>query len=104
MANFGTIELSNLCVKNFYFKILITFYEGKILPSGSELRKEKEHPKCVASSSFLLLFVLALVSQAAHAAIAGTAAPRWDRSNAAPRWDRVVAAPRWDSADAPRWD
>jgi len=48
--------------------------------------------------------VLALVSQAAHAAIAGTAAPRWDRSNAAPRWDRVVAAPRWDSADAPRWD
>ena len=43
----------------------------------------------------VLLFVLALVSQAAHAAVAGTAAPRWERSD---------AAPRWESVDAPRWE
>ena len=43
----------------------------------------------------VLLFVLALVSQAAHAAVSGSAAPRWDGPDAAPRWDRV---------DAPRWD
>ena len=43
----------------------------------------------------VLLFVLALVSQAAHAAVSGSAAPRWDGADAAPRWDRV---------DAPRWD
>jgi hypothetical protein len=43
----------------------------------------------------VLLFVLALVSQAAHAAVSGTAAPRWEGP---------VAAPRWESADAPRWE
>jgi hypothetical protein len=37
----------------------------------------------------VLLFVLALMSQAAHAG------PRWDRSDAGPRWDRV---------DGPRWE
>jgi hypothetical protein len=43
----------------------------------------------------VLLFVLALVSQAAHAAIA---APRWEKSPvAAPRWEKSpVAAPRWE--------
>jgi hypothetical protein len=35
----------------------------------------------------VLLFVLALVSQAAHAAVSGSAAPRWDGPAAAPRWD-----------------
>jgi hypothetical protein len=43
----------------------------------------------------VLLFVLALVSQAAQAAVTGAAAPRWDGP---------VAAPRWDGPDAPRWD
>jgi hypothetical protein len=33
------------------------------------------------------LFVLALLSQAAHGAVAGTAAPRWERAVAGPRWD-----------------
>jgi hypothetical protein len=35
----------------------------------------------------VLLFVLALLSQAAHGAVAGTAAPRWDGPVAAPRWE-----------------
>ena len=34
----------------------------------------------------LLLFVLALAGQAAHAAVAGTAAPRWEGPTA-PRWE-----------------
>ena len=35
------------------------------------------------------LFLLALISQAAHAA---------------PRWERADAGPRWERADAPRWE
>ena len=52
----------------------------------------------------VLLFVLALASQAAHAAVTNSAAPRWDSPAAAPRWDSTVAAPRWDGPDAPRWE
>jgi len=51
----------------------------------------------------LLLFVLALAGQAAHAPVAGTAAPRWDGPTA-PRWEGPVAAPRWDGPTAPRWE
>jgi hypothetical protein len=43
----------------------------------------------------VLLFVLALVSQAAHAAVSSTVAPRLDGP---------VAGPRWESTDAPRWE
>ena len=78
MANFSLIDPYRLCMQNFYFKVLITFQKGKYYPVTAILAKRRRSQMRRIVLVLLLLFVLALVSQAAHAAVASSAAPRWD--------------------------
>jgi hypothetical protein len=96
VPNFGSIERPNVYAQISYFKILIPISNGENTTrcqqsSGREGASKMRRIVLV----LVLLFVLALVSQAAHAAVSGTAAPRWDGP---------VAGPRWESTDAPRWE
>jgi hypothetical protein len=99
VPNFDPIERSNVYAKNSHFKILIPITEGENTTrckqtSGREGASKMRRIVLV----LVLLFVLALISQAAHAG------PRWERSDAGPRWERADAGPRWERADGPRWE